>query len=63
MLKLEMIHICIHSVGANVFIDMTWKTPASHREFPPSSVGGFTPLTSLVAAKKDKTPLIHHPFL
>lgn len=49
-----MIQICIHTVGANVFIDnpFAWKPPATYREFPPCSVSGFTPLTSLVAAQE-----------
>lgn len=40
-------------VGANVFIDNSFlrKTPA-YREFPSCSSGGFTPLTSCVAAEK-----------
>lgn len=63
-LKIEMVQICIHAVGANVFNDYSfdWKTPASYREFPLCSVGGFTPLTSLVAAEKDEIFTIYNLF-
>lgn len=50
-----MIQICILTVGADVFIgnSFAWKTPDSYHEFPPYAVGGFTPLTSLVAFEQD----------
>lgn len=59
-----MIQICVHTVGANVFIDnsFAWKTPASYHEFPPYCVSGFTPLTSLVAAEKYEVFSVYNLF-